>query len=156
RIGPEEEHVGVVTVGGDDVVALLIRLEEASGYRFLAAVDVHVAANLALAETTLRGILEEPDLDHLPVEVKEGIRAEPGVGRGVLAALGRRRRCATPFSLALGGRHVEASRGFGSTILALHRCVSGNRCKPCKSTRSRSPESLPGSDLPEVGATCCP
>jgi hypothetical protein len=43
-------------------------LQETSGHGFLARVDVHVAAHLALAESSCGGVFEQPDLNHLLVD----------------------------------------------------------------------------------------
>jgi hypothetical protein len=59
----------VIAVGGDDAITFLEGIDEPGRDRFLTGVDVKVATNLTLAETTTGGILEEPDLDHLPVEL---------------------------------------------------------------------------------------
>ena len=53
RGGAEEDGVGVVAVGGDDAVTFAVLVEEAGGDRFLAAVEVEVAADLAGAEAAL-------------------------------------------------------------------------------------------------------
>ena len=52
-VAAEQEGVGVVAVGGDDLVAFLEGVEKAGGDRFLPDVEVEVAADLALPETAL-------------------------------------------------------------------------------------------------------
>ena len=71
RGGPEQEGVGVVAVGGDDPVTLAVGVEEPGRDRFLADVDVKVAADLAGAESALAGLLEEADPHHIAVVAQE-------------------------------------------------------------------------------------
>src|ERR671917_1611431 len=74
-VGPQQERVGVVAVGGDDPVALLEGLQESRSHCLLADVDVEVAPDLALPEAPPARLLERPDNHHLAVEVHETIRA---------------------------------------------------------------------------------
>src|SRR5215212_2648820 len=73
RVAAQQQGKGVISVGCDDLVALFAGVEEAGGDRFLTNVDVEVAPDLALPETPLGGLLEDPDEDHLPVQVQEVI-----------------------------------------------------------------------------------
>src|SRR5918911_1171493 len=61
----------MIAVGGDDRIALPVGVEEAGRDGLLTDVDVEVAPDLALPKTPLGGFLEDPDQDHLLVEVQE-------------------------------------------------------------------------------------
>jgi hypothetical protein len=63
--------VGVVAIGGDDLVALTVRGEESNRGRFLPNVDVEVAAELALTEAALTRFLEEANEHHLTIKVNQ-------------------------------------------------------------------------------------
>ena len=53
-----------------------IEREKPGGDRFLTAVEMEVAADLPLPETALRGVLEEADRVHLPVEIERRLGIE--------------------------------------------------------------------------------
>src|SRR5215216_4049301 len=76
RVTAEEERVGMVPVGGDDLVRLLVKREKPGGNRFLPAIEVKVATDLSLPEAALRGIFEEADRVHLPVEIERRLGIE--------------------------------------------------------------------------------
>src|SRR5207302_5734076 len=75
RLRAEGDGVGVIAIAGEEDVLLLQRRDDAAGHRFLAAVDVQVSADLALAELTLGGLLEAANEDHLPEDVSPLRRA---------------------------------------------------------------------------------
>src|SRR5918994_614465 len=60
-IAPQQERVGVVPVGGDDLVAFLEGLEEPGRDGLLTGVDVKVAPDLALTEAPLGRLFERSD-----------------------------------------------------------------------------------------------
>src|SRR5215211_2302481 len=119
---------------------------------------MEVAADLPLPETTLRGVLEEADRVHLPVEIERRLGIEvlgfspvPRRGRSTWSLLRLRscgcgygtvvwRRRLSPPALALRCRHALASRasggsrpwsrrGFDARAMEWH-AVSGGRAAP--------------------------
>ena len=87
-VAAEEEGVGVVPVGGDDLVSLLVKREEPGGDRFLPAIEMEVTTDLPLPEAALRGILEEADGVHLPIEIERRLGIEV-LGFGSVPRRGR-------------------------------------------------------------------
>src|SRR5438094_10061769 len=82
RIGAEGESVSVIAIAGEDHVAFADGGEDSAGDRFLSAVDVEVAANLAAPELALRRLFETADEDHLLEDVLPLRRASGVVDRG--------------------------------------------------------------------------
>ena len=59
--------MSVIAVGGDDLVARLVGVDQAGGDGLLSDIEVEVSADLALAESPLTRLLEETNLHHLAV-----------------------------------------------------------------------------------------
>ena len=58
---------------------ILVEREKTRGNGFLSAVEMEITADLPLPETALRGILEEADRVHLPVEIERRLGVQ-GLG----------------------------------------------------------------------------
>jgi len=59
----------MIAIAGEDGVVLPERAEDAARDRFLAAVDVKVAADFSAPELALRRFFESANEDHLPEDV---------------------------------------------------------------------------------------
>ena len=95
----------MIAVGGDDLVARLVRVDETGRDRFLTDVEVEIAADLAGAETPLAGFLEKSDLHHLAVVLALGFRLPAQKRRYATSVrIGRRSRSPLPCRV-LRGRH---------------------------------------------------
>src|SRR5215210_2995857 len=120
----------MVAVGSDRLIARPHGGQKTSGDRFLAAVDVEVTADLALAEGSLRRFLEEAHRRHLTIEIQESLAVSGyrlmRYGRLLGRRSGVRCRRLPLLGLPLGGRHALAPRGQSGRrmTLALARCSS--------------------------------
>ena len=115
RIHAAGQHVAVVAVGGDHLVALLLGHLHADNHRFLANVEVAEAADEAHA-IELTGLLLEPaDEQHLAIGVQLLF-----AGKTAVRQIGL-------FALHLLARHVGGLHGhafllpFDSPYIALNR-----------------------------------
>src|SRR5215216_5120022 len=109
RVTAEEERVGMVPVGGDDLVCILVKREKPGRDRFLPAIEMEIPADLPLPETALRGVLEEADRVHLSVEI-EGRLGIDVLGFGSVVRRGR-----TSWALLRLGSW-SCSCGYGTVV----------------------------------------
>ena len=144
----------MVAVGGDDLVAVLVVREQPGGDRFLPAVEVEVAADLALPEAALArpprrgGSRSSSGRDRAIASVSRAwvrLPLRDGAGRPGLPR-SRPRRCGygsvvlrrrlSPSALTLRCRHALASRASGGSRPWSRR---GYRCiVPWGGTRSQA------------------
>ena len=108
----------MVAVSGNDPVALFEDIEEANGYRLFTGVDVQVPADLALPEALLAGLLEGTHQHHVPVKIRESVRAR-GYRTFLLGILS--------LYLTVPGVLVFFTHGITPSLLQIRACKQNNR-----------------------------
>ena len=102
---PHGEHVTVVTIAGDHLVAILQRQLHADDDRFLADIEVTEAADEAHAVELAGLFLEAPDQQHLAIGLEFIVLVE-------LGDRGRPRLALLEFCAAAGFASGQSSRSF--------------------------------------------
>ena len=133
------QHVAVVAVGGDDLVALLDRHLHADHHGLLADVEVAEAADQAHAVELRRPLLEAADQQHLAIGEKLLLAAEGGnlllavgagpfAGRSTFVGIGR-----------LEHKTVQETRWQGQLAHRRAAHAASGRLRPAGAWRSVGP-----------------
>lgn len=100
--------MGMVAIGGDDLVAGLVCIQQSDRHGLLTNVEVKIPTNLAGPESALAGFFEETDQDHLAVILALCFRLT-AQKRRYATSVRISRRTASPLPCrVLRGRHSSS------------------------------------------------